>query len=322
MTSQTARSLCASAAMIGATLFWAVHYQLSAFVLQGMSAVGLTFWRWAIAAVPLLILAQLIEHPDWRAVMRALPRLVVLALLGLVGYNLLLYAALHFTTPVGASLVNAANPALMVLLSVVLVGQRVSKAGVLGIGLSLVGVVVVLARGSWQTLAGLDFNVGQLIMLGAILVWSLYTIYGRVPGVRPITSTAVQAVLVCVMLGPFAAVQQAGLPLEAPGTLWGLIVIALLPSVASYLLWNSAVSVVPSSTAAIYLNLITVFVVLIGLALGQPLTVSAALGGILIIAGVVVTSFAAARRGTLAQTAQTAQTAQPSVDDGAADHRK
>lgn len=281
--------------MVGATVFWALNYQISAIVLQQMSPVGLTFWRWMIAAVPLLVLAQIIERPDWRAVARALPRLVVLSLLGLVAYNLLLYMALHYTTPVGASLVNAGNPALMVMLSVLLVGQHVSKTGVGGIVLSLVGVLLVLTEGSWQTIAELDFNVGQIIMLGAILVWSLYTIYGRVPGVRPITSTAVQAVLVCVMLGPVAAVQGAGLPLGDSGATIGLIVIALLPSVCSYLLWNSAVSIVPSSTAAIYLNLITVFVVIIGLVAGQPLTLSAAVGGLLVIVGVVITSLAARR---------------------------
>ncbi|MCD7100949.1 DMT family transporter [Pseudoclavibacter sp. 13-3] len=295
MTTQTSSRLRASAEMVGATVFWALNYQISAIVLQQMSPVGLTFWRWMIAAVPLLVLAQIIERPDWRAVARALPRLVVLSLLGLVAYNLLLYMALHYTTPVGASLVNAGNPALMVMLSVLLVGQHVSKTGVGGIVLSLVGVLLVLTEGSWQTIAELDFNVGQIIMLGAILVWSLYTIYGRVPGVRPITSTAVQAVLVCVMLGPVAAVQGAGLPLGDSGATIGLIVIALLPSVCSYLLWNSAVSIVPSSTAAIYLNLITVFVVIIGLVAGQPLTLSAAVGGLLVIVGVVITSLAARR---------------------------
>ncbi|MFU0805231.1 MAG: DMT family transporter [Pseudoclavibacter caeni] len=295
-----ARGVLASVAMIGATLFWAIHYQLSARVLEQMTPVGLTFWRWVIALVPLVVLAQVMEHPDWRTVWRRLPRLVVLSLLGLAGYNLLLYAALAFTTPVGASLVNAANPALMVLLSVVLTGQRVSGRGVAGIVLSLVGVVVVLTDGSLATLLSMRFNAGQLVMLAAILVWSLYTIYGRVPGVGPITSTAVQAAVVVVLLAPFAIAGGDGLPVASGEAMTGLIVIALLPSVASYVLWNLAGSVVPSSVSAIYLNLITVFVVVIGLLLGQPVGVAELAGGALVIAGVILTSLAAAGRGAFA----------------------
>ena len=38
--------------------------------MKTMEPLQLTFWRWALAAVPLLVLAQLAEKPDWRAVLR------------------------------------------------------------------------------------------------------------------------------------------------------------------------------------------------------------------------------------------------------------
>lgn len=282
--------------MIGATAFWAVHYQVSAAVLQFMSPIGLTFWRWAIAVIPLIVLAAVLEHIDVKAIVRGLPRMIVLSIIGMVGFNLLLYGALHFTTPIGASLVNAANPAVMVLLSVLLTAQRISGAGVTGILISLVGVLVVLTNGSIATLLGLQFNAGQLLMVGAIVMWSLYTIYARVPGVGPITSSAVEAGIAVVISAPFALWQSAGLPTQQPEALIGLLIIALLPSVASYVLWNVAGQLVPSSVAAIYMNLVTVFVVLIGFALGQPIDTAEIIGGALVIAGVVLTTLAAARR--------------------------
>ena len=301
------RTLRGPALLVGATFFWAIHFQLSAVILHDLTPMLLTFWRWTIAAVPLLVIAQLLEHPDWRLVARHLPRIAVLSLLGLAGYNLLLYYALASTTPVGASLVNASSPAIMAMLSVALVRQRVSARGWLGIGVSLVGVVTVITEGSLETLLGLQFNLGQLLMLVAVVIFSIYTIFGRIEGVGPVTSTAVQAVITAVATAPFAATEGMRLP-GTPTDLVGLLVIALLPSVASYAFWNLATATVASSTAAIYLNLVTVFVVAIGAVFGQPVSGAELIGGALVIAGVVVTSLAAARENRRLLAAATADT--------------
>lgn len=291
--SSTRRPVLASLLMSGAALFWALNYQVASTVLAEMTPVSLTFWRWLIACGPLFVLAWVIERPDWRIVARRLPQLVLLSGLGLLGYNLLLYWALHFTTPIGAVVINAANPALIVLLAVVLTGQSVSRRGVLGIVVSLAGVLLVLSQGSPTTLVRDGVNTGQLFMLGAITVWSLYTIWGRVDGVGPITSTAVQSAIAVVALSPWAVSGHAPLPTSQAGVL-GLLLIAALPSVGSYVLWNTATSMVSSAAAAVHLNLITVFVVIIGVFRGQPLSLADLIGATLIIVGVVTTSLAAA----------------------------
>ncbi|WP_327012239.1 DMT family transporter [Cryobacterium sp. CAN_C3] len=75
--------------------------------------------------MPLLLLAQIVEKPDWRVVADSWPRLLLLASLGIARYNLLLYTALQYTTPQPASLINAANPAvMMVVLAAILVRER------------------------------------------------------------------------------------------------------------------------------------------------------------------------------------------------------
>lgn len=291
--SSTRRPVLASLLMSGAALFWALNYQVASTVLAEMTPVSLTFWRWLIACGPLFVLAWVIERPDWRIVARRLPQLVLLSGLGLLGYNLLLYWALHFTTPISAVVINAANPALIVLLAVVLTGQSVSRRGVLGIVVSLAGVLLVLSQGSPTTLVRDGVNTGQLFMLGAITVWSLYTIWGRVDGVYPITSTAVQSAIAVITLSPWALSGHAPLPASQAGVI-GLLLIAALPSVGSYVLWNTATSMVSSAAAAVHLNLITVFVVIIGVFRGQPLSLADLIGATLIIVGVVMTSLAAA----------------------------
>lgn len=275
-------------ALVGATLFWAGNYVLGAVAVREMTPVSLTALRWALAAVPLAVIAQVVERPDWRAVLRTWPRQVVLALLGMVGYALFVYTALQHTSSVNASLVNALNPALIALLGAVVAHRAPSGRAVAGMLVGLLGVLVVLTGGRLGALTALELNVGDLLMVGAIVVWSVYTIGGRgLAGVPPIASTAVQAAIAAVVMAPFAATGHVHWPAGRDATV-ALVVIAVLPSVGSYLLWNLALRRVPPAEAGAYLNLITVFTVLISTATGYVLGAAQVVGGVLVLGGVLL----------------------------------
>ena len=102
--------------LILATLFWAGNFVVGQAAVQSMDPLQLTFWRWTLAALPLLVLAQVVDRPDWRAVLRHWRVLLLLSVLGMSGYTLLLYSALQHTSALNASLVTAANPALIMVL--------------------------------------------------------------------------------------------------------------------------------------------------------------------------------------------------------------
>jgi drug/metabolite transporter (DMT)-like permease len=279
--------------MVLAAAFWAGNYVVGAVAVSTVTVFDLTYLRWVIAVVPLFVIAQIVEKPNWRRVLRAWPLLSALAVLGMLAYNLFLYEALNFTTAAGASLINAANPAVMALLAVLLVRDRLRPRAVVGIGLSLFGVLLILSQGSLGNLTALDVNFGQLLMIGAVLVFSLYSIWGRLlKSVPPITATAAQAAIVLIVMTPFAIAFGVTWPTE-PAPLSALIYIGLFPSVGSYVLWNLALRDTKASVAGIYLNLITVFTVVAALLLGQSVPVSELLGGIVVILGVVLTSMPA-----------------------------
>ncbi|MET0590651.1 MAG: DMT family transporter [Naasia sp.] len=276
----------ALAFLVAATLCWAVNYVGGAAALDEFSPLELTASRWVLAAPVLLVLAAVIERPDWRAVRRAVPRLAVLALIGVSGYNLLLYSALEYTTPSGAALVNAANPGLILLGGALIARVRLRGAAVAGLLLGLVGVLIVLLGGE-QGVA-LSAGPGEGLMVLAILAWTVYSLAGRwIAEIPPITATAMQAAVVAVVFGPLALVVPG--PAHdgvGPAGLVALLVVALLPSVGSYLLWNSALRTIPAVEAGVFLNLITVFVVAIGAVTGSLPSVTDLIGGGMILIGV------------------------------------
>ncbi|NIL75778.1 DMT family transporter [Rhodococcus sp. B10] len=297
-TGTTARAtVLGMGALLAATLFWAGNYVVGGAAVSSISPLDLTASRWVIALVPLLALAQLIEKPDWSVVARSWPTMIAPALFGLLAYNFLLYSALQHTTPVSASLINAFNPALISLAAALFLHQRLNRTSVLGIGVALVGVLWVLSDGHPTTLVSTGLGLGNVLMVGAICAWTAYTLLGRRrTTIPPITATAVQAVIVIVVLTPVVLLTGGPhIPVES-GPIWALLFVGLGPSVISYVMWNKALTVIPPARAGVYLNLITVFTVLISVALGQPFSLAQAVGGVTVIAGVILTNLNALRR--------------------------
>jgi drug/metabolite transporter (DMT)-like permease len=278
----------ASLYLVLATLFWSGNFVVGEAAVASMTPLELTFWRWALAAVPLLLLAQFVEKPDWSAVLRRWPALLILSVLGMSGYTLLLYTALGFTSAMNASLITAANPALIVVMAIVLLGEKTTRLGWLGIGLGLLGVLLVLTKGELHRILSLSTNTGELLMIGAIVVWGFYTIIARRLGLPAIAATAVQVVLATVTLAPFALALNVEFP-DTPAEGWSLAYIAIFPSLGAYLFWNLALRSTPPGPAGNYLNLMVVFTAVITLAMGTPLTLVQVFGGLLVVAGVLLT---------------------------------
>lgn len=288
--------------LVLATAFWAGNFVFGAAALDTVDPISLTWIRWALAVIPLIIVAQLIEKPNWRAAMRHLPLMALLGVLGITGFSLLIYFALQFTSPLNASLINAVNPALIVVLAAVLPAviqggrrERMGWRSVLGIVLGLIGVVIVITDGDALALLRNGLNLGDLLMIGAIVAWSIYTLVGRrIHDVPPITSTAIQVAVAVVLLTPVLAITGLHWPVDAPG--WGAIgYIVIFPSIAAYVLWNAATRMVAPATASIYINLQVVFTALIGLPFGFGITGVQVIGGIVVVAAVALLARGSAR---------------------------
>ena len=282
------RAVKASLYLVLATLFWSGNFVVGQAAVASMTPMDLTFWRWTLAALPLLALAHFVEKPDWGAVLRRWPVLLLLSVLGMSGYTLLLYGALGYTSAMNASLITAANPALIVVMAIVLLGEKTTRLGWLGIGLGLLGVLLVLTRGELQRVFSLSINTGELMMIGAIVVWGSYTIIARRLDIPAIAATAVQVVIATVTLAPFALALHVRFP-ETPAEGWSLAYIAVFPSLGAYLFWNLALKTTPPGTAGNYLNLMVVFTAIITVALGTPLTLVQVVGGLMVVAGVLLT---------------------------------
>lgn len=254
-----------------------------------MHPIQINFLRWLIAAIILFPLAQLIEQPNWKIIWREWKTLLLLSILGIIGYNILLYKALYFTSSLNAALINSVNPAMIAIFAAWLLKEKISKLNVLGLILSLLGVLLVLTHGNLLRVFMIKYNAGDLIMLIVIISWTFYTLLSnRIKGLPPIGATAVTVAFSLLLMLPFFAFSDFNWSITPAATM-GILYLGLFPSVGSLLFWNIGVPKIGSSHAGIFLNLITVFTAIISIVLGNGITLFQVIGGLIVILGVYLT---------------------------------
>lgn len=274
--------------LVIATALWGGNYIVGHYAVGSLSPLSLTWLRWALALVPLVVIAQAVERPNWLSVLRQWPRLLLMGVFGALGYPFLLYLALTHTSAVNASLINAANPALIVIFAALFLHRPAGRLGWTGIGLGLVGVLLILTDGHLARLLTLNLNTGDLIMLVAIVCWSAYAVLGTNLRLPLFAALAVQVALALVVVTPFVLIQGLDTPRSAP-LWWALVFIVVGPSLVSYLCWNAAVPRVSSTTLGASMNLVTVFTVAAAALLGELPTAVQLVGGALVVGGVLLT---------------------------------
>lgn len=276
-------------ALVLANLFWAGNFVFGALAVRDLSPLELTWMRW-LGAVPILVLlAVVIDRPDLRAIARDLPRQSVLALFGPIGFCLFSYEAMRHTTSLDAALVGAINPAIIAVCTALLAGAMIAPRVAAGVAVSLVGVLLVVAKGDISVLLEMRFGAGELFMLAAVGTWTVYTIASRLSRLPVVTASAVQALITTVLLTPIALI--VGVHAPADPALWGNVAyVVLFPSVLAFTLWNLGVRGVGAARAGVTLNLIPVFTAVIGLVIGLGIDRWQLIGGAVVIAGVLLST--------------------------------
>ncbi|MGH8494243.1 MAG: DMT family transporter [Moraxellaceae bacterium] len=278
--------------------FWALMFHLGKYAVGFMSPESIGGWRFLIAGLVLLPLVSLRGGVDggldWAGLRRNLLPLTAMAVIGIGGFNVFLFYGLKHTSPVNGALIMALCPALITSLSALLMRERVSARQLAGLGLGLAGVGVVVSHGSLHALLSLSFQIGDLLVLMAAMSWAVYSTIPRrfISGLPPLQITTGSIALGGVLISSFAmSTQHDFFTLPPMSVALAVLTMSLLGSVLAYLWWNDGVKEVGAGTASLFMNLVPVFAALIGIAMGQHLAGSQIMGAILVVGGVLYSTW-------------------------------
>jgi drug/metabolite transporter (DMT)-like permease len=163
-----------------------------------------------------------------------------------------------------------------------------------GIALSIVGVLVVFAEGTRSSVASPAPGLGNLLMFASVVFWGLYTsLAKRVAQYDAIVITMFVTAIGSVLLLPLAVFElwSRELPQAGVNAWLGAAYLGVFASGAGYLLYNYSLKHMAASQVGVFTNLIPVVGVLTGvIALGEPLAWQAILGGVIVMVGVALTT--------------------------------
>jgi len=279
------------ARLVITALMWASVFHLGKYVVQVMSPLATLTWRFGLAALIFLPLVAWREGWSMEGLKRNAGVLIIMAAVGVFGFNIALFYGLKATSAVNGALIVGVNPALTAVLAALVNRKLPTSAQVLGLVLGLVGVVVVVSHGSWATLASLHVAAGDALVLIGALCWAVYTALPQ-RFVRGLSSVQVAASTVsggALLMLVFASASAPDLlQMPAPPIMAALVFIGIFGTVLAYLWWNDGVKVVGPTQAAICMNFVPLFATLIGLLRGQEVVASQWMGAALVISGVLV----------------------------------
>ena len=277
-------------------LFWAGNSIVGRAARDIMPPVALAFWRWALALVLLLPFAWPYLKRDFSKLKMSLNWVLLLGALGIGTFNTLLYTGLQTTTAVNGLLLQSMQPALILMLGVIVFGERVRLLQILGIVLSIIGALMIILRGDLTALVVLHFNLGDLVITAAVIVWSFYSVLLRKrPEVHPLSFLAATFAVGVVAIFPlYVAEIASGRMIESRPESWlAISYVCLFPSLIAYLFFNRGVELLGSAAAGRFLNIMPVIGALLATyLLAEPIYWFHFLGMVLIGIGI----FSATRR--------------------------
>jgi drug/metabolite transporter (DMT)-like permease len=286
-----ATSFTATAALVLATLFWSGNF-IAGRALGGVVApLELNILRWALCLALLLpfTAGRLVRH---RQHLRANWRLIVLlGATGIAAFHTMVYQALALTPAVNTLLILALAPVLTVAGGVIWNGYRPGRRAMLGIAISLVGAIAIVAGGSGERSAGIGFDLGAVWMGGAVVVWAAYTLLLRHrPAALPQDVTLAGSVIVALALMlPLLAWGGTDGIRWTPSVAAAVAYIAIFASLLGFGLWSYGVSVLGPEPSGQFVHLMPVFGTALAIVLlGETLLPVHIAGGALILAGLVL----------------------------------
>ena len=287
--------------LILTTLFWSGNFVLSRGMHADIPPFALSFWRWVVAFLILACFGLRHLLADREKALRHRNFLVIQGLLGVAGFNSFIYLAMQTTTAINAALVNSCTPIVIVVVSWLMYRERLRLRQGLGVLTSLCGVLLIISRGEFATLYTLQFNIGDVLVFIAAVLWALYSVNLRnYPiGLHPLAyQTGIVIVGLAFLLPLYALEVAAGRTLAVtPATVATIFYVALFASVLAFIFWNRAVTMLGANIAGPFIHLMPFFsTILAVIFLDETLTRIHGFAILLIFGGIFMTTFRVSKR--------------------------
>jgi len=276
--------------LVFVSLVWAGSFVVVRMTVKEISPVDLGFLRFLVAT-PFMVLILFLSKKETRLPAKELLSLSVLGLTGVTLLYIFQFIGIEYTTASTSAVLINTNVIFIVLLSATFLKEKFPLRKSAGIALSFVGVLVVIfAQMTNESIAFSSvFLIGCIFIILSAFCWAIYSIVGKrlIDKYDPFTVTTYAFVLGTIFFLPFALPDITDVIQGVSFNGWmAILYLALICSVFGYVAWYYALSRIDAGRAAVFLNLIPLFTIVISFFTGEILTFIFLIGAVLIIYGV------------------------------------
>jgi drug/metabolite transporter (DMT)-like permease len=276
--------------LILTTLMWGGNAIAGRLAVGEISPMVLTCLRWVFVVAVMIPLVGRQVVAEWAKIRARWVFTILMGAFGFTAFNGLFYAAAHHTTAVNLTIFQGAIPVLVLLGTVLFFGARVIPLQILGMIVTIVGVVLVSVKADLEILKTLSLNIGDVWMLVACLFYAGYTLGLRHrPAMPGLVFFAAMAAVAFVSSLPLIGIEiaQGAAQFPTPTGWLILLYVAIMPSLLSQIFFMRGVELIGPARAGLFVNLVPVFGALLAvLLLGEPFATYHALGLVLVLGGI------------------------------------
>lgn len=292
--------------MVLTALFWSGAFIAGKFSVPYIPVCSLTFLRFFFAVIIMTLLYKSGHFGNdengrtYHLEKKHIPFFLFTGIVGMIGYHVLFFTSLKYTTAINSSMINAMNPIMTTIFAGVILHTKFPKMQIFGIVLSFAGVILTITGADMDVLRSLAFNKGDFIMVGAMLCWAIYGVFSKLKGkdIPAFWLTYYSFVSCMIFVIPLMLVEKPWIYInQIPLSAWiAVLYMSVFASVIGYLMQQVAIKEIGPSRTSIFINLVPVFSMILAVTiLGEELKPVKLLTAGLIVAGVCICQISGSR---------------------------
>ena len=278
------------------TLFWSGNFIVgkaaSTFEIPPFS---LNFYRWLFAGLILLpfTFKEILKNKDY--IFNNIGFFIVLGITSITIFNSTVYYSLYYMQVISGVLMISTIPVWIMFISSILGIEKTNKFHILGVVLSLLGVLFIITKSDLNVIKNLAFNRGDLIMASGMFAWALYSalLKKKTYEISQITLLEVVIISGLVFLVPIYILEMnfgnqiiLGMPFVLT-----LSYVVIFPGLASFFFWIKGIGIIGANRAGVFLHLMPVFGSIMAIVFfGEKFMIYHLLGAIFIVAGITLSN--------------------------------
>jgi len=282
--------------LILATIFWSGNFIVGkAASIFEIPPFSLNFYRWLFAGLILIpfTFKELILKKNY--IYKNLGFFIILGITSITIFNSIVYYSLHYTQVISGVLMISTIPVWIIFISSILKIEKTNIFQIIGVGLSLMGVIFIITKADLNLIKNLDFNKGDLTMVVAMFSWAIYSALLKKKTYEISQITLLQVVIITglIFLIPIYIIEMNlgnVIKLDKPFLLT-LTYVVLFPGLASFFFWIKGIALIGANRAGAFLHLMPIFGAIMAMVIfKEKFMFYHILGAIFIISGITLSN--------------------------------